>query len=490
MMPEVSKFMDKDNAEGGNQEKIKLNQGERIDVNLSDLIVWSDNPRTPQTSSEKDAINTLFVEVTPKKMMELLKDIIERGLQANEIAVVVKENDKYVVYDGNRRIAALKSYFHPELITNETTRKMIEDYKISILPYDEPIITVLVTTKDVALELAFRKHGPQQSGESLQRWNPWQRDKALSKNGLQPIYPKAFKAVEILNLKTASELKTKYSVEYTDFERILSNESLSSFLSGFDDNLKSDAYEKVLEKLSAIKTNQKKPISRIFDTNDKTETFTKTIKIELAENKGNISTLNPSGDLEKPSDKGSVKSLSRKGSVQSHSIYTEDLISQTYKNAKIDIGLHPNSVFYEMLSVKRNDIKKFPISFTGLIRTSLETSVNTFLQRIKHPEKDEKKFPIRIHHSFSALTYQDFEGLTHDEFQELKSFFMTKIFPYEADKKTGKAIPQTGEFLKKLHAVVHQGSSTLNIYDFKKGLNDYIIPFIIAMSNYISTKKL
>lgn len=86
-------------------------------VKLSNLIVYSENPRHKRATSEYEAMKLLWKNKrNSEKMMNLAKDIAANGLSPVETLAVVPANDKngkYLVYDGNRRVTALKVLLDP-----------------------------------------------------------------------------------------------------------------------------------------------------------------------------------------------------------------------------------------------------------------------------------------------------------------------------------------------------------------------------------------
>ena len=89
---------------------------------LSELTIWSDNPRhftenlTESGIKEEDIINILIDIVGEGKMYNLIEDIVaSRGLMGNILPIIVEKDDKYLVYDGNRRISSLKLLNNPDI---------------------------------------------------------------------------------------------------------------------------------------------------------------------------------------------------------------------------------------------------------------------------------------------------------------------------------------------------------------------------------------
>ncbi len=78
-----------------------------IKLDESNIRLENANP------SQDSVIQDLF---TNYKAFDLLKSILQFGLFNHELPIVVEENNKNVVLEGNRRIAALKAIINPKLV--------------------------------------------------------------------------------------------------------------------------------------------------------------------------------------------------------------------------------------------------------------------------------------------------------------------------------------------------------------------------------------
>lgn len=94
------------------------------ELNLDELHISTENPRTKEAIDEKEAIYKIIFE-QKDKIIQLIKSIIEDGWIVNDLPAVLFEDGKYVVYEGNRRISSLKCFFDPTLLpeNNSTSIK-------------------------------------------------------------------------------------------------------------------------------------------------------------------------------------------------------------------------------------------------------------------------------------------------------------------------------------------------------------------------------
>ena len=86
-----------------------------IEVCIDDLLLDLDNPRFDGLSNQKDALEKIVVS-QGKKLVNLADDIVAEGLSPAHRMLVMESKEhkrKYVVLDGNRRLAALKILSNP-----------------------------------------------------------------------------------------------------------------------------------------------------------------------------------------------------------------------------------------------------------------------------------------------------------------------------------------------------------------------------------------
>lgn len=97
-------------------------------------------------------INDLFVN---EEAFEILESIVLHGWFADESPIVVKEGSKYVVIEGNRRVAALKVLQNPHLVPAYFAK--VKPLADSVIPIKN--VNVLVApNRDAAITLIASKH--------------------------------------------------------------------------------------------------------------------------------------------------------------------------------------------------------------------------------------------------------------------------------------------------------------------------------------------
>ncbi|MEU6841403.1 hypothetical protein ABZ930_05945 [Streptomyces sp. NPDC046716] len=94
-------------------------------MHIASLTLDDNNPRhAKQTASDTESIATLL-EKGPDKLLRLARDIIQHGVNPTELVVVMVDDDRNVVLEGNRRVAALKLLHNPKLAPTEKLQRQI-----------------------------------------------------------------------------------------------------------------------------------------------------------------------------------------------------------------------------------------------------------------------------------------------------------------------------------------------------------------------------
>lgn len=152
--------------------------GEIKTLGINKIVNYYGNPRHAEGQNENDTLKKLFEAVGVQYMLNLAKDIMEYGLLPNQQIVVVfsEKQNKYVVYEGNRRIAAIKLLLNPDFFTflDQTTRERARKIaKDATLPSK---IKCYVTDENEALFIMERVHSGEDKGRGLKQWTSREKE--------------------------------------------------------------------------------------------------------------------------------------------------------------------------------------------------------------------------------------------------------------------------------------------------------------------------
>lgn len=152
----------------GNFQKIKIDE----------IVNLFENPRHAIGNNEIDTLKKLFEAVGTQFMLNLAKDIKEHGLLENQQIVVVysERYKKYVVYEGNRRIAAIKLLMNPEKF-NFLSKVTID--KVKRIAKNATLIDTVdcyVTDEDEAFWIMERVHSGEDKGRGTKEWGAREKE--------------------------------------------------------------------------------------------------------------------------------------------------------------------------------------------------------------------------------------------------------------------------------------------------------------------------
>lgn len=173
------------------------------DYSINSIFLDTKNIRIPVTDHAQDAIlHDLF---SNEDAFEIVKSIVQYGLFPDEFPILIKENEKLIVIEGNRRLAALKALDNPDRVP------LFKD-KIKNLKYPkiQQIRAVLAPDRDSATTLIANKH-------TINLRRPW-----------KPLRQAYFYKSQIDNGKSIEKLKSEYpDHDITKFIKMLETHHLA-----------------------------------------------------------------------------------------------------------------------------------------------------------------------------------------------------------------------------------------------------------------------
>src|SRR3989344_7359072 len=137
-------------------------------IAVADLTLDALNPRIPvngKIPSQKELIVEL---VENDKVYELAELIVENGYLPDQYLIVVREDGRLVVVEGNRRLSAVKLLLNPHNAPTDYQRRFstlserIDPSTISELK------TLIAPSREAAIPLIVSKH----TDPSVEEWAP------------------------------------------------------------------------------------------------------------------------------------------------------------------------------------------------------------------------------------------------------------------------------------------------------------------------------
>ncbi|MFC8689593.1 hypothetical protein [Brevibacillus porteri] len=215
---------------------------------VTDLHLSKTNPRFPKpVNSEDEAILTFFKlkKVGWRKIEAIIQDIIETGAVLEDFIVLHKENE-YIVYDGNRRLTALKLLLDDtaELIKDmyPRTYRFIERVKHNIDVKNLILYAKVYTDPEAMANHVIKIHSGEQLGAGQITWDSNEKDTFASQFFNKPLNTgnMIYKKLELNPNKKPLYDKIKDNGYATTFERIFNYSDIRTRIFKLDRGIKVD----------------------------------------------------------------------------------------------------------------------------------------------------------------------------------------------------------------------------------------------------------
>ena len=147
-------------------------------ITISELVNFYENPRHAIASSEEDTLKKLFEAVGNQYMLNLAEDVQQNGLLGNQQIVVVYSDEvkKYVVYEGNRRVAAIKLLLNPDSFSFLDRATIDKAKRIGQQGGIPEVINCYVTDEADAFFIMERLHSGEDKGRGIKQWTAREKE--------------------------------------------------------------------------------------------------------------------------------------------------------------------------------------------------------------------------------------------------------------------------------------------------------------------------
>jgi len=244
-------------------------------IKVSNIANYYENPRHPIASDEFDTLKKLFDSVGIPQMLNLASDIKAHGLlPCNRIVVVYSEFlKKYVVYEGNRRVAAIKLLLYPDTFTFldkatiDKVKKIVSGPGVDL----STSLNCYVTDETEAFFIMERLHSGEDHGRGLKSWDAREKENFKVRQGnKQSLSNLIFLYVQ----KYCDGLDITTILPFTTIQRIFNNRKVRTKI-GLDVSNEAtftpDRINLVVEAskwIVAESNNSQMSITRLFNTSD------------------------------------------------------------------------------------------------------------------------------------------------------------------------------------------------------------------------------
>lgn len=192
-------------------------------IGLKSLVVNRANDRHGELETETDAIAWLFNE-REQHMRHLTKDIV-RCREVFELPLVSPDGEKFLVFDGNRRVTCLKMLDNPLRAPTEVLRDFFREQRANWsgeFPFG--IDCQVEDDRDRIDEILFRRHTGSQGGVGQSTWDDRMKRNFVDRTGRSGAVTLADGIEELLS--NEGLLPARRKIPRSTLNRLLSAEPL------------------------------------------------------------------------------------------------------------------------------------------------------------------------------------------------------------------------------------------------------------------------
>ncbi len=160
------------------------------DVALADLLLDEGNPRIRAAHDQRACIERILRK--EDHMVNLMKDIANRGLTTMPIIVMPTDDGRYKVMDGNRRVTALKLLNFPDSCPEERLKPLLKQLLKAHRDMIPETVDVMSSADPGAVSMeVLARHSGAQDGVGQVDWSAYLRNVFLINHGHPPDYKRA-----------------------------------------------------------------------------------------------------------------------------------------------------------------------------------------------------------------------------------------------------------------------------------------------------------
>jgi hypothetical protein len=134
---------------------------------LTGLYLDPQNPRLPASGTPRTQRQIIADLFEHEDILSLAKDIAANGYLQGELVMVAKDDNRRVVLEGNRRVAALKVLTNPESAPAKIKSRIQQIRDASPIPIPARVRTIEAPSRKAAERFLIQRH----TGIPIQRWS-------------------------------------------------------------------------------------------------------------------------------------------------------------------------------------------------------------------------------------------------------------------------------------------------------------------------------
>lgn len=196
-----------------------------IDIPPADLLIDTQNPRIPESNNSQQQALFALAKHLGSKLYSLAEDILTNGLDPSNLPLVTPfppNHGRYVVLEGNRRLAAIRALDNPDTVNGAVSLNMLAKIRGLSRNYQsnpiEMVRCVVVADREKAQHWIKLRHTGENAGAGIV---PWGADEsARFRARTEPAEP-SFQALDFLQSRGDLTSELRRNIPLTNFKRLI-----------------------------------------------------------------------------------------------------------------------------------------------------------------------------------------------------------------------------------------------------------------------------
>jgi hypothetical protein len=381
---------------------------EIVDIPLADLLVDTGNARLKDEQPNQQAALIAIAKQQGKRLLRLAADIVEHGLDPMTLTAVVPTDDKrkrYVVIEGNRRVAALRALETPTIFASafdSGAQKQLLSLSNEFLTkhHIESITCVLFEMGEEAARWVRLRHTGQNEGVGLVEWGADEKDRFTARHGTRSPEGQVIDFVEKLGgLSELAEKSNKGII--SSVKRLISNptvrERLGIGVSGGKVHswYPADEVAKGLNRVIEDLKTEKIKVGDIYHAQDRVSYVQGIPESHLPDPATRLSSLQPLESLESTAGSGTAGAQGQpKPKPKKKPKQSSGRTTIIPKDCYLNIGPpRINTIYNELLELT---VDKFSNACSVTLRVLVELSVDHYVIQEKLMTDVEKTLLLSV----------------------------------------------------------------------------------------------
>jgi len=397
---------------------------EREDLLLMKLEPDLMNPRLPEVqASQRDAIRAVAKDQGPK-LIALAEHIVKYGCNVAELPIVMpseEEDDRFVVLDGNRRLATLRALETPDILAGvlgpsafSTLKRLSVEYLKKPIEVMQCAVSETRREADPWIQLRHRGEG---GGAGLVKWDGVQSARYDSRMGQSLVHLELLELAKSHGKLPKDVLSKLDKFPITTLQRLVNDPDVRAEL-GFE-----------IEKGKLLSRYPKKELAKgvarvITDLSRKTVSVT---DLKLKHQRLQYAKSIPRTSLPNPKTAGNLRDImtedlasGSKKPKPNKPIKLPDQVRETLVPRKCALVIPEKRIRDVLIEMQALHVDQFPNLGAVILRVFVEWSVGAYVK--KHKLKLTKNQEESLHHRFMrVLEEMVISGsMTKDELKPIK----------------------------------------------------------------------